>query len=391
MAKLTKRAVDELTSAGKPTHLWDDGLAGFGVKALPSGAKKYVVKYRASGGGRSAAQRWILLGAHGQLTCDQARQMAQQVLAAVARGEDPQAEKFSRRAAPTFDDVWARFVAEHLGQLKPPTRRDYEAQWRDVVQPKFGATPVASISRSDIESFHKGFKRTPYRANRILALCSRLMTLTEAWEWRPPGSNPCRHVQRFKEQSRSRYLSSNELEKLGVAVKEMVAAGEIQDSAANAIKLLLLTGARLNEILMAKWAWIDWERCALSLPDSKTGPKLVYLSDAALLLLKSQQKNAAEMGSEFVFPGRSVGKRMINLRKPWTRVCQRIDLHDVRLHDLRHTAASVAVGQGISLPVIGRLLGHSQAQTTLRYAHVDSDPALVAANQIGRAIGSKLI
>ena len=227
-----------------------------------------------------------------------------------------------------------------------------------------------------------------FRSNRVLALLSRLMTLCEVWELRPPGSNPCRHVEKFKETPRTRFLGPSELEKLGEALREMVASAEIQPSAANAIRLLLLTGARLNEVLTAKWEWVETERQLIALPDSKTGAKPIYLSDAALAVLDDQKSNTGS--SSFLFPGTGVEGRMINLRKPWGRICLRAELQQVRLHDLRHTAASVAVAQGASLPVIGKLLGHSQAQTTQRYAHEDTDPALRAANAVGGAMKSIL-
>ncbi|WOK37305.1 site-specific integrase [Sphingomonas sp. C3-2] len=385
MAKITKRSVDTLECVGaRPVFLWDDLIAGFGVKALPSGSKKYVVKYRANGGGRGAQQRWISLGGHGQVTCDQARGMAQQVLAAVARGEDPQGEKFKRRSAPTLNDVWIRFEGEYLQLRKPQTRQEYQSQWRDLIGPKFGRRTVDGISRGEIDQFHKSMKHAPYRANRVLALCSRLMTLAEVWEWREAGSNPCRYIQRYDEKPRTRYLAAEEIQRVGISIKKLVAQGKLLPSSANVMHLLLLTGARLNELLTAQWSWIDWERRILILPDSKTGEKAIYLSHAALALLQRQREIAA--GSDFVFPGQVASKPMVNLRKPWMRVCEDAGVEGVRLHDLRHTAASIAVGQGASLPIIGRLLGHSQAQTTLRYAHVDADPALAAANQIGEIV-----
>ena len=391
MARLTKRVVDSLSCVGTaPAFLWDDALAGFGVKALPGGAKKFVVKYRTNGGGRSAPQRWISLGGFGQLTCDQARDMAQQILAAVARGEDPQAEKFKRRTAPTLTDAWAKFEAEELPLRKPLTRREYVSQWRLLLEPKLGRLEVASITRADVDGLHKALKATPYRANRALALCSRLLSLTERWEWRPQGTNPCRYVSKFKEAARSRYLSDKEQERIGAAMRQLVAANELQPAAANAIKLLLYTGARLNELLTAKWAWVDLSAQTITLPDSKTGEKPIYLSDAAITVLRDEQEANSERQSEYVFAGRSQGKHMINLRKPWTRVCAAAGITGVRLHDLRHTAASIAAGQGASLPIIGRLLGHSQAQTTQRYAHVDTNPALKVANAIGEALGARL-
>ncbi len=389
MAKITKRTVEALATEGtKPSFLWDDALSGFGVKALPTGTKRYVLKYRANGGGRAATQRWLSLGAHGAITPDQARSMAQQALAAIARGEDPQAEKVAKRTATNLSDVWLRFQNEHLPLRKQQTRYEYEGQWRSTLGPKLGRMAVAQISRSDIDRLHKSMKATPYRANRVLALLSRLLSLAEVWELRPTGSNPCRHVERFREEPRSRFLVEAELHSLGESMREMEITGELSSSAANAVRLLLLTGARLSEILTAKWAWVDRDRRVLSLPDSKTGAKPVYLSDTAIAVLDHQLGNSAD--DPFIFPGSGSEGRMINLRKPWTRICQRAKLEGVRLHDLRHTAASIAVGQGASLPIIGRLLGHSQAQTTQRYAHVDSNPALNAANAIGSILASKI-
>jgi integrase len=391
MPKLTKSVVDSLTcTSSAPAFLWDDQLIGFGVKALPSGTKKFFVKYRTGAGGRLAKQRWIGLGAFGQLTCDQARAQAQQVLAAIARGEDPQGAKFKLRKAPRLDDLWSKFATDYLPRRKPVTRREYESQWRDIIKPQLGKLLVEGITRADMDKLHKGLAATPYRANRVLALCSRLMNVAEAIEWRQQGTNPCRYVERFKERARTRYLTGPELSRLGESLKHLVAIGDVQPSASNAIKLLLFSGARLNEILQAKWDWVDLERQLILLPDSKTGEKPIFLSAAALEILHAQREMQADCPSDYIFAGRSAGKHMINLRKPWMRVCQHAGITGVRLHDLRHTAASVAVGQGASLAIVGRLLGHTQAQTTMRYAHVDTDPALVAANLIGNVVTNAL-
>lgn len=391
MPKLTKKLVDALEPCiGRPAFCWDSQLSGFGVKVLENGNRKYVVKYRAGGGGRGAQQRWLTLGAHGAITCEQARSLAQQALAAVSRGEDPQSEKLKRRSAPTMRDVWARFAAEQLPLKKPSTARNYERQWRDIIEPAFGAQRVDALTRAEIDRLHKRMRPTPYHANRTLALISRLMSLAEAWEWRAAGDNPCKHVEKFKEKARERYLTGEELSRLGAALNEMVESGELTREAATAVRLLLLTGARLNEILTARWEWVNMERFTIDLPDSKTGKKPIYMSAAAIALLEEQRGATRDPDSPFILPGRTRGKPLNNLSKPWARVCERIGLTGVRLHDLRHTAASVAVGTGATLPLIGKLLGHRQAQTTQRYAHVDADPALVAANQLGDAMMSAM-
>ena len=386
MPKLTKSLIESLVAVdGKPTFAWDT-LSGFGVKVTPGGKKTFVAKYRTNGGGRGAQQRWLTLGQFGHITCEQGRSLAQQALAAVARGEDPQADRQTKRMAPRLTDVWDRFAADQLPMKKPSTQRDYNNQWKDLIAPKFGKQFVGDIKRADVDRFHKSLRDAPYRANRALALFSRLMTLSEHWEWRDQGTNPCKFIEKFKEEGRERYLSTDEIRRIAAAITELTAEKDIWPEIGNAIRLLLLTGARLTEITQAEWEWVNWKQQIIALPDSKTGKKPIYLSAAALELLRHQQANSRDATSEYIFPGQKAGQALVNLRKPWGRICERANIEGVRLHDLRHTAASIAVGQGITLPVIGALLGHSQAQTTLRYAHVDSDPALVAADAIGRMV-----
>lgn len=170
----------------------------------------------------------------------------------------------------------------------------------------------------------------------------------------------------------------------------LVDQGNIWPDMANYFRLLLLTGARKSEIATCKWGWIDWNTHLIHLPDSKTGSKPLYLSDGAIEVLQSQKTTSKDTTSKYMFPGAKRGCHIVNVSKPWALICNRANLTDVRIHDLRHTAASIAVGQGVALPIIGRLLGHSQTQTTARYAHVDSDPALAAANLIGAAIADKI-
>ncbi|MBW2405256.1 MAG: integrase family protein, partial [Deltaproteobacteria bacterium] len=251
------------------------------TKQPPGKPGRFIVKYRA-GGGRAAPQRWLTLGKHGALTCEQAREMARQALAAVARGEDPQSDKLGKRQAARMRDLWERFATEQLPLKKPSTAGDYQRQWEDIIGPAFGTRPVADLSRSDVERLHKRLRDTPYRANRTLALLSRLMNMAEAWDWRAQGTNPCRHVEKFREEARERYLTAEEIGRLGSAMTAMVAKGEIWPEAAAAVRLLLLTGARRNEILTACWDLVDLERRVINLPDSKTGKKPIYLSEAAV-------------------------------------------------------------------------------------------------------------
>ena len=183
MPRITKSLVDSLTVPdAKPSFAWDDKISGLGVKVLPNGTRKYVLKYRTHGG-RGGTQRWLGLGTHGSITADQARALAQQALAVVAAGGDPQATRKLIATAPTLSDVWDRFERDHLSLRKESTQRSYRSIWKDPLKPAFGKHRVTSISRGEVDAFHKKFAATPYQANRILALLSKLLSLAEAWEW----------------------------------------------------------------------------------------------------------------------------------------------------------------------------------------------------------------
>lgn len=385
MAKLTKRSVEAISPSAKPIYGWDDQLSGFGVKVLPSGRRVYVCKYRV-GGGRSGRIRWYTIGVHGPITCDQAREAASGILASVARGEDPQSDRASARAAPTVAELWARYSTEHLPRKKPSSRIDDEQKARDYLLPHLGRLKAAEVQRKDVVALHHKLADRPYQANRVLALVSKIMNLAELWGVRADNTNPCRHIPKYPEEARQRYLSADEISRLGASLRSLEAAGGQWPYFIAAIKLLLLTGARVSEILGAKWRWVAWDARRIVLPDSKTGPKPIFLSDEALAVLVALRERPESGDSEYILKGRLAGKPLVNLAKPWKAICEEASLTDVRIHDLRHTAASIGVAQGVSLPIVGRLLGHTQAQTTQRYAHVDADPALVAANAIGAAL-----
>ena len=230
-------------------------------------------------------------------------------------------------------------------------------------------------------------RATPGAANRTLALLSKMFNLAEKWGLRPDGSNPCRHIEKYPERRIDRFLSNAELADLGkVLAEDEYGRTELPSSIA-AIRLLLFTGCRLSEILTLRWEHVDFENQYLRLPESKTGPKLVYLSPPALDLLSDLKR---EDDNPFVILGRKPGTHQVNLRKPWGRIRKKAGLEDVRIHDLRHSFASMAVAGGLSLPVIGALLGHSQPATTARYAHLADDPLRQAANIAGGRIAAAM-
>ncbi len=224
----------------------------------------------------------------------------------------------------------------------------------------------------------------PIQANRTLALLSKMFGLAERWGLRPPGSNPCRGIDRFPEKRRERFLSGGEIARLGAVLEE---EEPHETFVVLAIRLLLLTGARRDEVLTLRWADVDFERSALRLPDSKTGAKVIPLGPAALALLAMAPRLE---GNPYVIPGRRVGGRLVGLQRPWARIRERAGLGDVRLHDLRHSFASVGAAAGLGLPILGAILGHRNHATTARYAHLDDDPRRTAATRISDEIAAAL-
>ena len=389
MPRITKSSVENLKTDVKPRFLWDDEIKGFGVKVTPTGKRTYIFKYRPKGGGRRSQQRWYTIGTHGHLKPGEARDLAKRVGAAVADGKDPQADKFAVREAPTLQELWDKYTVDHLPNRATSTQRNAEQLWRLYIKQSLGKRRVSDVTRQDIDRLHRKMRATPYQANRTIALLSKMFNLAERWAMRPDGSNPCRNVDRYKEEARERYLSAGELRRLGKALDDGLAAQLETPHMVAAIKLLLLTGARVSEILGLKWEDIDRERATAKLASSKTGKRYIYLSEPALTILNDLVNLPVANVNPFVIAGRYDHAPLDNLRKPWRRICKRASLTDVRLHDLRHTAASIGVAHGLSLPIIGRILGHTQAQTTQRYAHVAVDPALDAVNQIGMYINEQ--
>src|ERR1700688_1902321 len=275
MPKLTKRTVDALKPhPGRDLVVFDSEVSGFGVRVKSSGRKSYLIQYR-NAGGRS---RRLTIAGHGRMTADEARDEAKQLLAAAARGQDPAEDRHRALRAPTVAQRAALYLERHARPRKKTAIAD-ESRLRRYVLPAFGARKVEAITRGDVARLHHELGDKPLAANRVLALISVMFNLAESWGLRAPGSNPCRHLKRYPERKRDRFLSAEEVQRLGEALLE--AQGTEHPSALAAIRLLLLTGARKSEILTLKWEHVDLERYALRLPDSKTGAKVIALGRAA--------------------------------------------------------------------------------------------------------------
>jgi integrase len=242
---------------------------------------------------------------------------------------------------------------------------------------------VTDITRADVIKLHHTSRAAPYQGNRVIAVLSKMFNLAEKWGLRPDGSNPCRHIERFAERHRERMLSAAELGRLGDAL----AAYSGSPYSVAAIKLLVFTGARLGEVLGLEWDWIDIERGEARLPDSKTGAKTLHLPPPALAVLADLPRLD---GNPYVIVGKRKGASLVNLEKPWRAIRKSAGLDDVRLHDLRHAFASVAASSGMGLPIIGKMLGHTQPATTARYAHLASDPVKAAAAAVAGKIAAAM-
>jgi integrase len=379
---ISKRSVDAATPGARDTHLWDDELAGFSLKITPGGRKVYLVQYRI--GGRKGRTRRVNIGVHGQITPDQARVEAKRLLGQVASGEDPAELKHQKKGQPRLGELIDLFLSEHAdAKLKTSSAGEYRRIAGLYLSSALRRRSVIEVTRSDIARLHLAMRDKPYQANRMMALLSKFFNWCELHGYRTDGSNPCRHIEKYKENARERFLSPQELARLGGALAEAEQQEMTSPFVIAAIRLLVLTGARLSEILTLQWSHIEFDHQLLRLPDSKTGQKVIYLNPPALQILTELPRVA---GNPFVIVGQRKGARLVNIQKPWRRIRSAAGLDDVRIHDLRHSFASVAAGSGQSLPVIGALLGHSQPQTTARYAHLAADPLRAASDAIGGRI-----
>lgn len=375
MTKITKRAVEAAAPREKEYYIWDEDIPGLGLRVLPSGRRQYIVQYRA--GRRS---RRISLGPSTVLTTEQARSRALAILADARGGKDPAADREAYRNALLLKDLVERFDQQHISlRLKPRTAAAYRRSLAKFIVPKLGKMLVTEITRADVTKFHHDLRHIPYEANRCLEIISKMFNLAELWGLRPDGSNPRRLIQKYPEVKRERYLSLDEIKHLGDVLREVEQEGREMPSAILAIRLLIYTGCRLSEIMTLQWDYVDLEARTLNLPDSKSGAKKVFLGRPACELLENAPRLA---GNPWVITGTLPGARLNDLQPFWQRVRARAGIPEVRIHDLRHTFASTAIAAGHSLPIIGKLLGHTQVQTTARYAHLAAQPAMIAADSI---------
>jgi integrase len=407
-SKIGRRALSALPAVTSPTVFYDTDLTGFGLKASATGALSYIVEYRPGAGGRSVSKRRMVIGTPKNLTPEEARNQASGILARVRLGSDPAAERSNARKAETISDLLTSFMDDHIrAKRKARTARLFQGYIDNHIEPALGTRKAPSLARVDLERLHKTIGRTnPVTANRVLALiCAAYSYGMRSGHLPERMANPASGIEKFREAVRERFLTEPELLRLGEAIREAETVGtpwvkqskskharksenritNIGPHAAAALRLLIFTGARLREILDLRWNHVDFQRGLLFLPDSKTGKKTIVLGAAALGVLE----NLPHVG-KFVIAGTDNEKARADLQRPWALVSKRADLAGLRLHDLRHSFASVGAGSGFGLPVIGKLLGHSNFKTTERYAHLAADPLRRASNAISGSIAKAM-
>tara|TARA_R110002110_G_scaffold415720_1_gene654282 strand:- start:5507 stop:6757 length:1251 start_codon:yes stop_codon:yes gene_type:complete len=398
--KLTERRCQAAAPGPSPYFVWDGELKGFGLRVMPSGAKSFVVQYRA-GYGRRGQTRRMTIGRYADPSwpLQVARNRAKQILKQVAYGEDPLAEARESSASMTVAELCELYLEEGCTTKKPRTVEYDRGRISGHIIPLLGKTRAAEVKRADIERLMRDiaagktakdvrgrlrgvsqFRGGPGAATRTVGLLQGIFTFAEARGI--VEGNPTRGVRRFADKRMERFLSGAELASLGNALADLEREG-ISPNGLNVIRLLSLTGARRGEIESLRWSEVDLERGLIRLTDSKTGAKAFPVAPAAVNLLQSLAK---QRHSEWAFPASRGEGHFTGTGKIWAQVRARAKLENVRLHDLRHTFASFGASSGYGLPVIGAILGHSQASTTARYAHLANDPVSQAATRIGDEI-----
>lgn len=403
--RLTKKLVDAEAVTDRERIIWDEDLAGFGLRIRPGGSKTFIAQYRA-GGGRTGTTRRFTVGRFGVLTVDEARQEAKRVLAAAIQGTDPSRERQAKRREMSVKDLIEQFAANGTEHLKPRNRKWMLARLQHHVVPLLGRKKITEVRVADVEQFWRDVRdgktakdeKTGFRARVIVrggvgAATRGIRDLSAVYafamrqEW--VSANPCTPVKKPADRRRTRFLSLEEVQRLGAALDALEAEGASPKAVA-IMRLWALTGCRRDEIAALKWSEVDFERGCLRLEDSKTGRSVRPLALAAIVLLERWPR---EPGADYVFPSEDGRTFYQGTKRFWSKVIARAGLPGVTPHTLRHTLGSTAVSTGETLAMTGALLGHATPQATSIYAHMQQDPARRAADRvvgpIAEALGMK--
>ena len=390
MAHLTDKLARNFLAAPAAGILWDTGdgaTIGFGLRKT----KALIYRYRNDDG----IQRQIRIGRFGKITVEQARRRAEGYAAEVAAGRDPQAKRALKKKAARMEDLLARFDAEHIPECRPSTQLNYRMLVKLYVAPALTRLRVDDVDFDDIDAIRRHIAAAGHfhQANRVMSVCRVMFDCALSWQMRTDGKNPTDNVKRFKEAPRHHFLNPDEMKALLLAL-----AQHADTRSTRAIKLMLLTGARRGEVLSMKWrdivdlgndAKAAWRRRGSDLKQGRdhsvalTGPARMLLAEIA----DEQTAKGTKPLPEYVFPSAvSKARHIAEVRTVWDHIRKAAKLQHVRLHDLRHTFASLGVSHGYTLPLVGALLGHRKASTTMRYAEVALDPQREAMRKLGTAI-----
>lgn len=382
MPKMTKRFVESIKPTPEKTlKLWDSELKGFGLVVLPSGRRTYCIQYRTP----QRILKRFKIGVHGQITTEEARNLARKKLASVTHGEDPAEQKKQVSALATMEELAINYIEGHGYKKRPKSLREDYRFLQSFILPTLGHLKILHVTRRDIESLHKHLQNTPYQANRVLALLSKMFSLAVAWGRR--HDNPAVGISKYQEEKRDRWLDQEELDRLWKVLDR-----HSDRMTTYVYKFLILTGARKGEALGATWDQFDLEKGVWTKPSHLTKQKKkehLPLSEKAIEVLQIVKKRTPS-GSVYVFPGRIEGQPLKEIKTFWKTVLKEAELENVRIHDLRHTHASHLVSSGLTLSIVGKLLGHTQISTTQRYAHLADQPLRQAAELFGSKVGNKL-
>lgn len=410
--KLTAAFVDDIMKSDLPrktTFYFDEELTGFGFYRTTSGTGTWFAEYRPVAGGN---KKRLKLGRVGTVSSKEAREKARKEIAGAQLGEDPAKQRSDKRASVAVNTLVSSYIEDFVAANKKATSAEfYRMIAKKHIYPRIGSNKAVTLTRVEVQRAHSQMsKEAKISANRAMKLLSAAYVWGAKRGFVPEGMNPARGVDLNKEQGRERFLTTDEMQRLGEVMMEAETVGfevnagsakhapkgqrtaPMHPSVTGAIRLLMLSGMRLREVLHLRWSEVDIERGLLFLPDSKTGRKTVVLSAPAVEIIKGLPRIGI-----YVVASESAGlddeKPRADLKRPWAQITKRAGLEGLRIHDLRHSFASVGAWSGLGLPIIGKLLGHADAKTTQRYAHVDVDSSRRAADaiagQISAAIGGK--
>ena len=372
--KISSRTVSAFKgTSGKDMCLWDTEVKGFGLRVQPSGRRSYIYKFRTPDGRRRNRK----IGEPESLTAEAARRIVLGMVSDAALGKVVIDDKPKQKSI-TMRKMCDLYLEDYARLHKKPKSVEDDTRYIDKdIKPRLGSKSLSEIGSKDIVKIHSSLSDTPIKANRLLALLSKMFNLAEEWEYRDANTNPTQHIRKYKETPRERFLTQDEIVNLEKVLADAERKNEVSPSVIHALRVLLMTGARLQEVLTMKWEFVDFEEGKINLPDSKSGKKTIWLSDKARDYIDAIPH---KRGNPFVFPGQRTGSRLVNLQKPWRKLREIAEIEDVRIHDLRHTYASLAVSQNLSLPIVGKLLGHKSTKSTERYAHLYDEVMKDAAN-----------